>query len=122
MHGEEGTGKTHLSLTVAAIARLDNQFATVYLDCKALQAFKPKIDSILFTLTETFRHAAFHAPSILILDNLDSLAPNFGSFPSSKEESAPQEMGVSPDLANQVKLLSDHTLPTRQHPIRHELP
>jgi len=108
LYGEEGTGKTHLALTVSSIYRFSKQWSTIYLDCKNLQATEPKLHSILNILTAYFEHAKLLAPSIFILDNLDCLVPNTNGNSSSQESSVQQVGGIFPEVRNQVKLLSDH--------------
>ena len=108
LYGDEGTGKTHIVQTIAAILRLSLGYSSIYLDCKALQMMEPTMQSILDTITEIFQNAIFNAPSIIIFDNLDALTPNFEYKNAGMGESSSLEQGVSPELIRQGKLISDH--------------
>jgi len=103
--GEEGSGKTHLSVTAASQLYVSDLLPTIYLDCKKLQATSTNIQTILEEVQKSFQEAVRKQPSILILDCLDTLIPNVGS---SDTEGSLQHQQLNPALAAQVKIIVDH--------------
>ena len=108
LHGEEGSGKSHLSKSVALRLLEDHSFFPVYLDCKQLQTSLTTIKNILEQIQKSIHEAALRCPSIIVLDNLDSLIPNTESGGNS--DGSVQHHHVNPALFAQVKLVTDHLL------------
>lgn len=104
--GESGAGKTHYALSEAAQLRVRNAVAVMYLDCKKLQALTLRMNDLLLELTSVYREAQRCRPSIVILDDLDSIVPNILS-PETGEDGSHNQQQVNPTMINQVKLLSD---------------
>jgi SpoVK/Ycf46/Vps4 family AAA+-type ATPase len=106
--GPTGSGKTHNSLVLSGLARLEQQKATLYLDCKRLQESAVKILDILIELDALFEQAVKARSCLIVLDDLDRLAPNLLSGdegdPSARVHSA------NPTAVDQSKLISDRIL------------
>lgn len=108
LHGEEGSGKSHLSKSVA-LRLLENQsFFPVYLDCKQLQASLTTIKNILEQIQKSIHEAALRSPSIIVLDNLDAIIPNTES--GGGRDGSVHHHNVNQALFVQVKLITDHLL------------
>mmetsp|Transcript_2629 Transcript_2629/g.5665 ORF Transcript_2629/g.5665 Transcript_2629/m.5665 type:complete len:1261 (-) Transcript_2629:59-3841(-) len=107
--GEEGSGKTHLSITSASQLSTSDLFATVYLDCKKLQATSSNIQIILEEIQKSFQEAVYKQPSMLVLDDLDALIPNVGSSDAEGDGSIHHHQ-LNPALVIQVKIIVDHLL------------
>ena len=103
--GDEGSGKTHLVLLLAAIVRMALAISTVYVDCRKLQSTQLNMEGMLKELTTLFYRSSCH-PSLLILDNLDDLIPNPGGSSSSVGVRSQRQLNET--FVNQVKFLSDH--------------
>ena len=110
--GEEGMGKTHCLVSVAAYLRLHGSCATVYLDCGNLQRSSSSngfgMGGILDALSTAFREAALCQPSVLLLDDLDSLVPNVSSSSKDNDGGSIQHQQINPVLVGQVKVIMDH--------------
>jgi SpoVK/Ycf46/Vps4 family AAA+-type ATPase len=106
--GPTGSGKTHTVLVLSALARLEQQKATVYLDCKRLQESATRIVDILTELDTLFEQAGKARSCLIVLDDLDRLAPNLlrgdGGDPAARVHSA------NPTAVDQSKLISDRIL------------
>ena len=107
--GEEGTGKTHLALLIAALLRLHFGIASSYLDCSQLQSAPGnQMRDILEELSLFFEEAAAQRTSnLLILDNIHTLVPNVDAS-NDDDNDAMHHQQTNPALSAQVKLLSDH--------------
>jgi len=71
-----GGGKTHQAITIAAMERIQCNRASFYLDCRQLgSSANLKMNSILETITCCFQEAVASAPSVLILDDLETICP-----------------------------------------------
>ena len=105
--GDEGSGKSHLSLTASSHLCLSDLLSTVYLDCKKLQAASTNIRSILEAIQQSFQEAVEKQPSVLVLDDLDTLIPNVESSDANGDGSI-QHHQLNPALAAQVKIIVDH--------------
>ena len=108
LHGEEGSGKSHLSKSVALRLLRNHSFFPVYLDCKQLQASLATIKHVLEQIQKSIHEAVLRCPSIIVLDNLDALIPNTESGGNS--DGSAQHHNVNPALVAQVKLVTDHLL------------
>ena len=107
--GEEGTGKTHLSLMIANLQRHLSLYATIYLDCKQLQSSSNNLSLILMELSKVFQDAYEQAPSLIVLDDLDFLTPNVWNNDDKLTSSVQQQQQqISPLLVHQAKVISDH--------------
>lgn len=104
LKGDKGSGKTYYSLLIAAKLRMRHHFMTSYIDCHQLQSSILRMDEILQELTNVFKQAAISTPSLIILDNIDSILPDIES--NVKDEG--QKQRINPDFGSQVQLLKDH--------------
>ena len=107
--GEEGTGKTHLALLIAALARLHFGIASSYLDCSELQSapgnqMRDILEELSLSLEE---NTAQTTPTLLIMDNIHALIPNVDAS-NDDDNDAMHHQQTNPALSAQVKLLSDH--------------
>lgn len=107
--GEEGAGKTHLSIAAASRLSMSDLCATVYLDCKKLQASSTNIQSILKEVQAAFQEAAQKQPTVLVLDDLDALIPNVESS-SAEGDGSIHHHQLNPALVLQVKIIADHLI------------
>lgn len=106
--GEEGCGKTHLAIKSAKQLAFSQMCAIVYLDCKKLQATpRSTLTSILEEIQICFHEATLQQPSVLILDDLDSLVPNVESADGDDDGSI-QHQQLNPSLINQVQVIVNH--------------
>ena len=112
--GEEGSGKTHLSLTSASQLCVSDLFATVYLDCKKLQATSANILTILEQIQYSFQEAMHKQPSVLVLDDLDALIPNV-EHSGAEGDGSIHHHQLNPVLMVQVKIIVDHLLLQSRH-------
>ncbi|KAL7530177.1 hypothetical protein ACHAXR_008670 [Thalassiosira sp. AJA248-18] len=112
--GKEGSGKSHLSNTSASLLSLSDLCATVYLDCKELQATSSSIQFILEAIHKSFQEARHNQPSVLVLDDLDALIPNVESSGAEGEGSIHHHQ-LNPALVVQVKIIVDHLFLESQH-------
>ena len=95
--GKSGLGKTHLALTLSVLTQIYFQTATVYMDCRQLQTSSTSVNAILDALTDAFVLSVQYSPSLLILDDLDCIAPEI-----------PNDEESMKTLFHQSKLISDH--------------
>ena len=107
--GTEGTGKTHLALVTAALARLHFGMTSSYLDCRQLQsAPENQMCDILDELSLLFDEAAAKTIStLLIIDNIHAIVPNVDAS-NDDDNDAMHHQQTNPALSAQVKLISDH--------------
>lgn len=75
VHGNRGSGKTTILHALAKELEEDRQCFTynIFVDCRNLRGLK--MESVKGKLKEVFEDASTHAPSVIILDNLDALVP-----------------------------------------------
>ncbi len=106
--GEKGTGKTYFITSLAARIRMRLSYSTIFLDCGRLQATKTKMEDVLNELTRMFTKAIQLQPSLILLDSLDLLIPNSGSFSGMNGDNSNHHQNTNPMLITQSKLLSDH--------------
>lgn len=99
--GEEGIGKTHFLLTAAVASRVLLGVSTICIDCKKIQAKSTSLKEILDKLTDIFQSAYNQSPSLVLLDNLDSLA-----FEVDDDE----VNNPNSNLSDQAKVIADHIL------------
>lgn len=105
--GDSGTGKTHYTHILAAIARMKWGMPTWYLDCKKLQAGPDlRMKSTLDELTAVFRQAMESQPSVLVLDDLDHLIANHDE--DGVANGSISQRQVNPIAVDQSKLLANH--------------
>jgi SpoVK/Ycf46/Vps4 family AAA+-type ATPase len=105
--GESGSGKTHTALVLAAYARFSTVSCTYYLDCKKLKDGRGiRMKQILTELQELFHTAkTCSGNSMVLLDDLDELAPNLDCGSSS--DNSAQTHQVNPIAVDQSKLIAD---------------
>eukprot|EP00986_Skeletonema_menzelii_P005182 scaffold1836_cov137-Skeletonema_menzelii.AAC.1 len=107
--GEVGSGKTHLTLSLASVLLRSSSIGMVYLDCKTLQATPGStLSSILNKIQTSFQEALRKQPSLLILDDLDAIIHN--SEASDSGDGSIHHQQSNPALASQVKAVVDHLL------------
>lgn len=106
IHGDTGTGKTFTSLLIAAIARLARGDDCFYLNCQNLRdSHTIRMKTILTELETTFNEAHQMAPAVVILDNLDAIAPNVQS--GNQMDNSSMSHDTNPTEVDQSKLISD---------------
>ena len=106
IHGDTGCGKTFTSLLMAAISRLMRGDRCVYLSCRKLRdSHTIRMKTMLTELEATFHEAYKLAPCVVILDDLDAIAPNFHSGDQADNSSLSHD--VNPSEVDQSKLVSD---------------
>jgi peroxin-1 len=106
--GETGSGKTYSALLLCALARLKYQKATLYLDCKQLQESTSSIGEILSQFDTVFELACDSQDCIIIMENLDRLAPNL--LGSDDSDSAGRVQSANPIAVSQSKVIADRIL------------
>ncbi|KAL7435418.1 hypothetical protein ACHAXH_006391 [Discostella pseudostelligera] len=112
--GEVGSGKTHLAITAALQLAVSEQFATVYLDCKKLQATSTSIKHILEEIQKSFHDALQKQPSVLVLDDLNALIPKV-EFSDGEGDGSIHHHILNPALVTQVKVTVDQLLLQSQY-------
>mmetsp|Transcript_23725 Transcript_23725/g.47295 ORF Transcript_23725/g.47295 Transcript_23725/m.47295 type:complete len:1290 (-) Transcript_23725:113-3982(-) len=108
--GETGAGKSHLAIASALRLSSSDFYSTVYLDCKKLQASTPiTLRTIVEEIQSSFLEATRTQPCVLILDDLDALAPEVDSSGANGDGSI-QHQQLNPALVGQVQVIADHIL------------
>ena len=107
VYGENGSGKTHTALALAAFARFADDCSTLYLDCKSLKEGRGiRMKQIQSEFQHVFHEAdACIGHVLVILDDLDELAPNMENGANADESSQSQQ--VNPVAVDQAKLVAD---------------
>jgi peroxin-1 len=105
--GPTGIGRTHSAFMVAALSRLRFQQATLYLDCKRLQESSGRMMEILAQLQTMFEQGVKGRSTLIILDELDVLAPNLSGEES---DTAARSHSTNPAALDQSKLITDRLL------------
>jgi peroxin-1 len=106
--GPTGIGRTHGAFTVAALSRLRFQQATLYLDCKRLQESSMPMVEILAQLQTLFEQAVKGRPAMILLDELDRLAPNL--LAGEESDTSARSQATNPVALDQSKLITDRLL------------
>jgi SpoVK/Ycf46/Vps4 family AAA+-type ATPase len=105
--GDKGSGKTHAAMLFSAFARLSYGGATLYLDCKKLKNSRGiRMQDILTELRQVFDEAGHTSPTLVVLDDLDELAPNYDTGGGGTDDSS-QVQQVNPMAVDQSKLIAD---------------
>ena len=100
--GEEGVGKTHFLLTIALVARLLLGYSTICVDCKRFKSTSMPLKDVLDSISRIFLDAYYRRPTVVLLDNLDTLIP---------EVDNEEGMDISnKSLFDQSKLITDHII------------
>lgn len=108
--GDVGSGKTKLALTLASGVFYSNSIGMVHLDCKKLQASPDTtLSSIMKEIQKSCQQALHKQPSLLILDDLDTLIPNSETSGGSGDGSI-HHQHANPALVAQVKVIVDYLL------------
>ena len=110
LSGANGSGKTHTALVLGAIAREEYYVATLYIDCKTLLDSTKVIGEILSELDDVFSSAADATRCLVLLDDLDRIAPNLLGGGSGEGDPGAQLHGVNPTALDQAKLIADRIL------------
>lgn len=107
VYGENGSGKTHTALSLASFARFTGNCSTLYLDCKKLKEGRgTRMKQIQSEFDQVFHEVSACVGHVLvILDDLDELAPNMINGASSDDSSQSQQ--VNPVAVDQAKLVAD---------------
>ncbi len=93
-------------MVFSAFARLSFGVATLYLDCKKLKNSRGiRMQDILNELRQVFDEAGHTSPTLVILDDLDELAPNYDEGGSTDDSSQMQQ--VNPMAVDQSKRIAD---------------
>jgi peroxin-1 len=106
IHGDLGSGKTQTALLMAAIDRFQRDATTFYLDCKKLKEARGiRMKDILEEINRVFDDAsALTVDSTIILDDLDSLAPD---LEQGNDVGSAHSHQVNHVAVDQAKLLAD---------------
>ncbi|GMF19722.1 unnamed protein product [Phytophthora fragariaefolia] len=74
-HGERGSGKSTLLRALVHEVQTSTKFGafTTIVECRNLRGLK--MESVKSRLNDLFEEATTHAPSLIVLDNLDALVP-----------------------------------------------
>mmetsp|Transcript_17366 Transcript_17366/g.39210 ORF Transcript_17366/g.39210 Transcript_17366/m.39210 type:complete len:375 (+) Transcript_17366:995-2119(+) len=99
--GSRGLGKTHVLHFIGSTLR-QSCIATVYLNCRRLHSSSPHLRSVLDEISSIFDEAKARAPAVVILDELDELAPNVST---DKGMTDPDQENVSKLVADYIKAL-----------------
>lgn len=105
LHGPSGTGLTHSASFLASLAAIDHGRALVYLNCKHLQQLTKTLSEILSEIDDAFKRATTVEPSLIVLDNLDQIAPNL--IGGDEGDPGSRTMGVNPAALSQAKVIAD---------------
>ena len=109
LHGDQGSGKTHLALTLASRLSQLNSIGMTYLDCKKLQATAgSSLLSILHEIQIFCKEAMHKQPSLLVLDDLDAIIPNNENLDGG--DGSVHHHPTNLVLVSQVNTIVDHLL------------
>jgi SpoVK/Ycf46/Vps4 family AAA+-type ATPase len=106
--GPTGSGKTFSSLLLCAMARLKQHKATLYFDCKLLQESTSRLDEILNELDSIFEYAVKAKECVVVLDELDRLAPNL--LGGDENDPSVRVQSANPIAVSQSKVIADRFL------------
>jgi peroxin-1 len=106
-HGPLGIGKTHLCLSLASFARIQHNWTTLYLDCRRIRESLLNLNGILEELQKIFQFARGLNKALIILDDLDCLAPNVYRDQVEHLEASAQAHGLNPSVMDQSKIIAD---------------
>eukprot|EP00934_Nitzschia_sp_Nitz4_P009035 Nitzschia sp. Nitz4//scaffold129_size63868//3768//7463//NITZ4_006193-RA/size63868-augustus-gene-0.50-mRNA-1//1//CDS//3329534887//9025//frame0 len=110
--GPTGSGKTHISMTLASIVRQSESRATLYIDCKQLREASTTMVQILAEFDAIFDHAVEAGQCCLILDDMDSLAP--GLLGGGEGDQGAKVQTANPTEIDQAKLIADRILQLKE--------
>lgn len=105
IQGPTGIGKTYSSLALSSMARIKQNRATLYLDCKRLQESTNSLVEILTELDTLFEEALKARSCLVILDDLHRLTPNL--LAGEDDDPATRVHSANPTAVNQSKLIAD---------------
>jgi peroxin-1 len=108
LHGAAGTGKTQVISLLGTAAAADHGRALLYLDCKQLQQLTKTLSEILSELDTLFQRAATTSSCLLVLDDLDRIAPNLVC--GNEGDPGSRAQGASPTAVDQSKVVADRIL------------
>jgi peroxin-1 len=108
LHGSIGTGKTHVVKVLGAVAGADHGRTMLYLDCKRLQQHTKTLKDILAELDDLFQRAATTRSCLIVLDDLDRIAPNLVG--GNEGDPGSRAQGASPIAVDQSKVVADRIL------------
>jgi SpoVK/Ycf46/Vps4 family AAA+-type ATPase len=108
--GPPGSGKTHSAILLAAMTRIKQHRATLYLDCKRLQESPSmRMSDILGQFQSLFEKAVRGRPCLILLDELDRLAPNLMEG-ENENDTAARVQHANPTALDQSKLIADRLI------------
>lgn len=107
LHGQRGNGKTHNALLLSAVASFESHRPILYLDCKKLCKSNPQMVGLLGEMDSFFRRAMKTGHVIVVLDDIDRLAPNIlgedgGDLSARMQTTNPTAFDQSKLLANRL--------------------
>jgi peroxin-1 len=105
VYGDHGSGKTFTALLIAAVSRLTRCDKCVYLNCRKLRdSHTMRTKTILKEIQNVFNDANELAPCVVILDDLDLIAP---CFQSGDHGNSSQSIDILPSEIDKAKLIQD---------------
>ena len=108
LFGATGAGKTEVvSLTGTACA-VDHGRAMLYIDCKHLLQLTKTLSEILSELDHVFQRATKTDSCLIVLDDLDRIAPNL--IAGSEGDSGSRAQGANPTAVDQSMVIASRIL------------
>lgn len=101
--GGPGSGKTSLTRALSEDVARD-YVATIFIDCAAYS--EERLSSMRLLLTQWLSSAAWHSPALLVLDNLDRIAPS-----DQEHVDSPRSGQIAESLMQRIKEV------TREHAV-----
>jgi len=105
LSGLSGTGKTHYAILFSMLISFCYHRPVLYLDCRKLHKMKPKMKGILEEIDLLFTKARQIGNVIIILDDLDKLAPNLSN--DATDINMKMHSAINPIEIDQSKLIAD---------------
>lgn len=106
--GPVGSGKTHAVLLAKFIAQIAYGWRVEYVDCRKLCELHNTMSEIVSSIDEVFANTNSDVKSLILLDDLDSIASRVTTTKDGMGLS--QTQGNNPILLSQSKLIADHII------------
>mmetsp|Transcript_94 Transcript_94/g.140 ORF Transcript_94/g.140 Transcript_94/m.140 type:complete len:1060 (-) Transcript_94:72-3251(-) len=103
--GPRGSGKTHSALLLGSLISMSQDKCILYMDCAKLQDSTARMQEVLEELCTLFREAFQAQAVVIILDDLDKLAPNM--LGGDEGDPGAQVQGTNPVAVDQSKAITD---------------